>query len=71
MGEAWREELTQGQSKFQISGGEEGVQGRSRLSLIMADGAAEVPATRRDFLVSGLGGALFGGLVAMAVMMNR
>ncbi|KAG0365770.1 sensitivity to high expression protein she9 [Gamsiella multidivaricata] len=64
LGEAWREELGK-RSKVNT----EGMQ--SRLSLILQDGDAEVPARRRDFLVSGLGGALVGGLIAVAVMMNR
>ncbi|KAF8930159.1 sensitivity to high expression protein she9 [Dissophora ornata] len=60
MGEAWHDDLARGS---RIS--------PSRLSLILKDGEAEVPATRRDFLLSGLGGALIGGLVTVAVMMNR
>ncbi|KAF9928667.1 sensitivity to high expression protein she9 [Linnemannia zychae] len=43
----------------------------NRLSRILKDGDAEVVATRRDFLLSGLGGAIIGGLVTLAFMMNR
>ncbi|KAG0321172.1 sensitivity to high expression protein she9 [Dissophora globulifera] len=58
---AWRDELARGR----------GSGNASRLSLILKNGDAEVPATRRDFLLSGFGGALIGGLVTVVVMLNR
>ncbi|KAF9951554.1 sensitivity to high expression protein she9 [Mortierella alpina] len=63
MAKAWREEIRLGSRS---GGGSEG----SRISQVLKDGGAEVPATRRDFLLSGLGGAILGGLVTVVVMMN-
>ncbi|KAF9358660.1 sensitivity to high expression protein she9 [Mortierella sp. AD094] len=70
MGESWGEGLSQG-VRFEIRSDLTGDATKGRLSLILGDGDVEVPATRRDFLVSSLGGALIGGLIAVAVMMNR
>ncbi|GJJ70242.1 sensitive to high expression protein 9, mitochondrial [Entomortierella parvispora] len=42
-----------------------------RIKRMLTDGGQEVLATRSDFLISGLGGAILGGLVTMAVMMYR
>ncbi|KAF9992493.1 sensitivity to high expression protein she9 [Entomortierella chlamydospora] len=70
MGESWGEGLSQG-IRFEIRSDLTSNTTKDRLSLILRDGDAEVPATRRDFLVSSLGGALIGGLIAVAVMMNR
>lgn len=70
MGESWGEELMRGS----ISEGKSGsivIHPGSRFSRVLKDGDLEVVATRRDFLLSGLGGAIIGGLVTLAVMMNR
>ncbi|KAF9138458.1 sensitivity to high expression protein she9 [Mortierella sp. GBA39] len=70
MGESWGEELMRGS----ISEGKSGsivIHPGSRFSRVLKDGDVEVVATRRDFLLSGLGGAIIGGLVTLAVMMNR
>ncbi|KAF9180916.1 sensitivity to high expression protein she9 [Haplosporangium sp. Z 767] len=73
MGEIWTEEKNQGAgsrgwSEIVV---EPSLRAGSRFSRVLSDGDAEVIATRRDFLISGLGGALIGGLVTLAVMMNR
>ncbi|KAI1321772.1 sensitivity to high expression protein she9 [Mortierella claussenii] len=62
MGDAWREGLVQSAADKTS---------QSRLSLILSDGEAEVRATRRDFLLSSLGGAVIGGILAVAVMLNK
>ncbi|KAK5821925.1 Mdm33 family-domain-containing protein [Linnemannia elongata] len=70
MGESWGEELMRGS----ISEGKSSsivIHPGSRFSSVLKDGNVEVVATRRDFLLSGLGGAIIGGLVTLAVMMNR
>ncbi|KAF9550700.1 sensitivity to high expression protein she9 [Mortierella hygrophila] len=70
MGESWGEELMRGS----ISEGKSSsivIHPSSRFSRVLKDGDVEVVATRRDFLLSGLGGAIIGGLVTLAVMMNR
>ncbi|KAG9069154.1 sensitivity to high expression protein she9 [Linnemannia hyalina] len=70
MGESWGEELMRGS----ISEGKSSsivIHPGSRFSRVLKDGDVEVVATRRDFLLSGLGGAIIGGLVTLAVMMNR
>lgn len=43
----------------------------NRIKRMLTDGRQEVLATRKDFLISGLGGAIIGGLVTVAVMMFR
>lgn len=43
----------------------------NRIKRMLTDGGQEVLATRKDFLISGLGGAIIGGLVTVAVMMYR
>ncbi|KAF9203142.1 sensitivity to high expression protein she9 [Haplosporangium sp. Z 27] len=70
MGESWGEGLSR-DTKFQIRSELTGDGSKGRLSLILRDGDVEVPAKRRDLIVSSLGGALIGGLIAVAVMMNR
>lgn len=60
LGDAWREEM----SKRAPGHG-------SRLSRMLRDGDEEVPMKRQDFLLTGLGGALLGGLVTVAIMLNR
>lgn len=70
MGESWGEELLRGS----ISEGKSNsivIHPGSRFSRVLKDGDVEVVATRRDFLLSGLGGAIIGGLVTLALMMNR
>lgn len=70
MGESWGEELTRGS----VSEGKSTsivIHPGSRFSRVLKNGDVEVVATRRDFLLSGLGGAIIGGLVTLAVMMNR
>ncbi|CAO3563597.1 unnamed protein product [Mortierella alpina] len=66
---AWREEVHLGSRSGGMSEYDHTPPG-SRLSRVLKDGDAEVPATRRDFLLSGLGGAIIGGLVTVVVMMN-
>ncbi|KAG0288794.1 sensitivity to high expression protein she9 [Linnemannia gamsii] len=70
MGESWGEELTRVSNSEGKSASIVILPG-SRFSRVLKDGDVEVVATRRDFLLSGLGGALIGGLVTLAVMMNR
>ncbi|KAG0371632.1 sensitivity to high expression protein she9 [Mortierella sp. AD032] len=70
MGESWGEELTRGSISQGMSASIV-VRPASRFSRVLKDGDVEVVATRRDFLLSGLGGAIIGGLVTLAVMMNR
>ncbi|KAF9430081.1 sensitivity to high expression protein she9 [Entomortierella beljakovae] len=70
MGEVWREELSKN-TRFQIRSDLSDIASKDRLTLILTDGDAKVPATRRDLIVSSLGGAIIGGLIAVAVMMNR
>ncbi|KAG0047703.1 sensitivity to high expression protein she9 [Gryganskiella cystojenkinii] len=48
-----------------------GQENGSRFKRVLSDGGQEVLATRRDFLISGLGGAIVGGLVTFAVMMYK
>jgi hypothetical protein len=70
MGESWGEELKRGS----ISEGKSTstvIHPGNRLSRVLKDGDVEVVATRSDFLLSGLGGAIIGGLVTLAIMMNR
>ncbi|KAG0198818.1 sensitivity to high expression protein she9 [Mortierella sp. GBA30] len=77
MGEVWREETnrgsrTRGTSELAIDAAHlDSTRPGNRLSRVLKDGDAEVLATRRDFLLSGLSGAIIGGLVTVAVMMNR
>ncbi|KAF9966480.1 sensitivity to high expression protein she9 [Mortierella alpina] len=66
---AWREEIHMGSRSGGMSGLDPTPRG-NRLSRVLKDGDAEVSATRRDFLLSGLGGAIIGGLVTVVVMMN-
>ncbi|KAF9085735.1 sensitivity to high expression protein she9 [Mortierella sp. GBA35] len=70
MGESWGEELMKG-SRSQGKSESVVLHSGSRFSRVLKDGDTEVIATRRDFLLSGLGGAIIGGLVTLAVMMNR
>ncbi|KAF9932260.1 sensitivity to high expression protein she9 [Mortierella alpina] len=70
MAKAWREEIQLGSRSGGLSELNTLQPGGSRLSRVLKDGGAEVPATRRDFLLSGLGGAIIGGLVTVVVMMN-
>ncbi|KAI9236807.1 MAG: Mdm33 family-domain-containing protein [Podila humilis] len=60
LGDAWREEM----SKRAPGPG-------NRLSRMLRDGDEAVPMRRQDFLLTGLGGALLGGLVTVAIMLNR
>jgi hypothetical protein len=54
-----------------VQEGERPVIGRqSRLYFVYQDGDMKAPAVRRDTILSGLGGAVIGGLIAVAVMMN-
>ncbi|KAG0244607.1 Mdm33 family-domain-containing protein [Mortierella sp. GBAus27b] len=54
-----------------VQEGERPVIGRqSRLYFVYQDGDMKAPAVRRDTVLSGLGGAVIGGLIAVAVMMN-
>ncbi|KAF9574660.1 sensitivity to high expression protein she9 [Mortierella alpina] len=69
MAKGWREENRLGSRSEGISELDNIKPGR-RLSQVLKDGNVEVPATRRDFLLSGLGGAIIGGLVTVVVMMN-
>ncbi|KAF9110259.1 sensitivity to high expression protein she9 [Mortierella sp. AM989] len=70
LGESWGEGLPRS-TRFQLRPDLSSDTPKGRLSLILSDGDVEVPATRQDFLVSSLGGAIIGGLIAVAVMMNR
>ncbi|KAF9120979.1 sensitivity to high expression protein she9 [Mortierella sp. 14UC] len=70
MGESWGEELTRGSISEEKSASSV-LRPSSRFSRVLKDGNVEVVATRQDFLLSGLGGAIIGGLVTLAVMMNR
>ncbi|KAG0278400.1 sensitivity to high expression protein she9 [Linnemannia exigua] len=70
MGESWGEEVTGGSISRDTSVSIV-AHPSSRFSRVLKDGDVEVVATRRDFLLSGLGGAIIGGLVTLAVMMNR
>ncbi|KAF9274905.1 sensitivity to high expression protein she9 [Mortierella alpina] len=69
MAKAWREEIRLGSRSGGMSELDK-TQPGNRLSRVLKDGDVEVPANRRDFLLSGLGGAIIGGLVTVVVMMN-
>ncbi|KAG0025703.1 sensitivity to high expression protein she9 [Podila clonocystis] len=67
LGDTWREEMSK-QAGLNFADPE---RSGNRLSRMLRDGDEEVPMRRQDFLLTGLGGALLGGLVTVAIMLNR
>ncbi|KAG0037009.1 sensitivity to high expression protein she9 [Podila clonocystis] len=67
LGDTWREEMSK-QPGLNFTDQE---RSGNRLSRMLRDGDEEVPMRRQDFLMTGLGGALLGGLVTVAIMLNR
>ncbi|KAG0087497.1 sensitivity to high expression protein she9 [Podila epicladia] len=68
LGDAWREEMSRRAPGMNFADQERSA---NRLSRMLRDGDEEVPMRRQDFLLTGLGGALLGGLVTVAIMLNR
>ncbi|KAF9323975.1 sensitivity to high expression protein she9 [Podila minutissima] len=68
LGDAWREEMSKRAPGMNFADQE---RSGNRLSRMLRDGDEEVPMRRQDFLLTGLGGALLGGLVTVAIMLNR
>ncbi|KAF9307204.1 sensitivity to high expression protein she9 [Mortierella antarctica] len=68
LGDAWREEMSTRAPGMNFADQE---RSGNRLSRMLRDGDEEVPMRRQDFLLTGLGGALLGGLVTVAIMLNR
>ncbi|KAF9316684.1 sensitivity to high expression protein she9 [Podila horticola] len=68
LGDAWREEMSQQAPGMTFADQE---RSGNRISRMLRDGDEEVPMRRQDFLLTGLGGALLGGLVTVAIMLNR
>ncbi|KAF9430353.1 sensitivity to high expression protein she9 [Podila epigama] len=71
LGENWREETWKGHVPGAVSIRQEKPHLEGRLTRILRDGNEEIPAKRTDFLLTGLGGALLGGLVTAVIMLNR
>ncbi|KAG0341594.1 sensitivity to high expression protein she9 [Podila humilis] len=69
----WREEILMSRRRGKNTSDDDLKQQTSghRMARILRDGDEEVPMKRRDLLLTGLGGAILGGLVTVAIMLKQ